>query len=144
MTADIQKVLEKLPHRYPFLMIDRVLDITQNEAGQPLVRALKNVTVNEPWCQGHFPGRPIMPGVLQLETMAQAGIFLFEDALEGGKLAFLTGVENARFKKPVTPGDQLILEVSLEYFRRSLGRTNCRALVDGNLVSQADILFAVG
>ena len=144
MIADIQKVLSRLPHRYPFLMVDRVLEMVQTESGQPLVRALKNVTSNEPWCQGHFPGRPIMPGVLQIEAMAQAGIFLFEDALQGGKLAFLTGVENARFKKPVVPGDQLILEVSLEYFRRNLGRTNCRALVDGQLVSQADILFAVG
>ena len=141
--VDIQGVLERLPHRYPFLMIDRLLERGEVD-GVPFVRALKNVTVNEPWCQGHFPGRPIMPGVLQLEAMAQAGIFLFEGALEGGKLAFLTGVENSRFRKPVTPGDQLILEVKLEYFRRNLGRTNCKAMVGETLVSEADILFAVG
>ncbi len=141
---DIQGVLERLPHRYPFLLIDRLLETGEDAAGVKFVRALKNVTVNEPFFPGHFPGRPIMPGVLQLEAMAQAGIFLFEGALEGGKLAFLTGIENARFKKPVVPGDQLILEVKLEYFRRSLGRTNCQAFVEGTLVSQADILFAVG
>ena len=141
--VDIQGVLERLPHRYPFLMIDRLLERGEVD-GVPFVRALKNVTVNEPWCQGHFPGRPIMPGVLQLEAMAQAGIFLFEGALEGGKLAFLTGVENSRFRKPVTPGDQLILEVKLAYFRRNLGRTNCKAMVGETLVSEADILFAVG
>ena len=143
MIHDIQTILEKLPHRYPFLMIDRVLERGQDN-GVTFVRCLKNVTVNEPWCVGHFPGRPIMPGVLQLEVMAQAGVFLLEDALEPGKLAFLTGVENSRFKKPVTPGDQLIIEARLEYFRRSLGRTNCKITVDGVLVSQADILFAVG
>ena len=143
MITDIQGILEKLPHRYPFLMIDRVLERGQQD-GITFVRCLKNVTVNEPWCAGHFPGRPIMPGVLQIEAMAQAGVFLLEDALEPGKLAFLTGVENARFKKPVTPGDQLIIEAKLEYFRRSLGRTNCKIMVGETLVSQADILFAVG
>jgi 3-hydroxyacyl-[acyl-carrier-protein] dehydratase len=141
--VDIQGILQRLPHRYPFLMIDRLLERGEDN-GITFVRCLKNVTVNEPWCAGHFPGRPIMPGVLQLEAMAQAGIFLFEDALEPGKLAFLTGVENSRFKKPVVPGDQLIIEAKLEYFRRSLGRTNCKITVDGVLVSQADILFAVG
>lgn len=135
--------MAKLPHRYPFLMVDRVLERGEDN-GVAFVRCLKNVTINEPWCNGHFPGRPIMPGVLQLEAMAQCGIFLLEEALEAGKLAFLTGVENARFKKPVVPGDQLILEARLEYFRRSLGRTNCKITVDGVLVSQADILFAVG
>jgi 3-hydroxyacyl-[acyl-carrier-protein] dehydratase len=124
---DIQGVLERLPHRYPFLLIDRLLEVGEDAAGVKFVKALKNVTANEPFFPGHFPG-----------------IFLFEGALEGGKLAFLTGVENARFKKPVVPGDQLILDVKLEYFRRSLGRTNCQAFVDGTLVSQADILFAVG
>ena len=137
---DVTRVMAALPHRYPMLLVDRVLRLERDVS----ITAIKAVTINEQFFQGHFPGRPIMPGVLQLEAMAQAGIFLFEGALEGGKLAFLTGVENARFKKPVVPGDQLILEVKLEYFRRSLGRTNCQAFVDGTLVSQADILFAVG
>ena len=143
MLHDIQTVLERLPHRYPFLMIDRVLERGETD-GAIWVKCLKNVTVNEPWCAGHFPGRPIMPGVLQLETMAQGGVFLLADKMEVGKLAFLTGVENARFKKPVTPGDQLIVHAKLEYFRKNLGKAICEITVDGVLVSKADILFAVG
>jgi 3-hydroxyacyl-[acyl-carrier-protein] dehydratase len=142
MLHDIQTVLERLPHRYPFLMIDRVLE-RGDDNGVVWVKCLKNVTVNEPWCTGHFPGRPIMPGVLQLEAMAQSGVFLLADQMEAGKLAFLTGVENARFKKPVTPGDQLVITSRLEYFRKSLGKTICEISVDGVLVSKADILFAV-
>ncbi|NJK44675.1 MAG: 3-hydroxyacyl-ACP dehydratase FabZ [Pleurocapsa sp. SU_196_0] len=142
MLHDIQTVLERLPHRYPFLMIDRVLE-RGDDNGVVWVKCLKNVTVNEPWCMGHFPGRPIMPGVLQLEAMAQSGVFLLADQMETGKLAFLTGVENARFKKPVTPGDQLVITSRLEYFRKSLGKTICEISVDGVLVSKADILFAV-
>lgn len=143
MLHDIQTVLSSLPHRYPFLMIDRVLERGESD-GVAWVTCLKNVTANEPWCAGHFPGRPIMPGVLQLEAMAQAGVFLLSDAIPEGKLAFLTGVENARFKKPVTPGDQLQITARLEYFRRNLGKTNCEITVDGVVVSKADILFAVG
>ena len=143
MLHDIQTVLSSLPHRYPFLMIDRVIERGESD-GVAWVTCLKNVTANEPWCAGHFPGRPIMPGVLQLETMAQAGVFLLSDAIPEGKLAFLTGVENARFKKPVTPGDQLRITARLEYFRRNLGKTNCEITVDGIVVSRADILFAVG
>ena len=143
MLHDIQTVLSSLPHRYPFLMIDRVIERGESD-GVAWVTCLKNVTANEPWCAGHFPGRPIMPGVLQLEAMAQAGVFLLSDAIPEGKLAFLTGVENARFKKPVTPGDQLRITARLEYFRRSLGKTNCEITVDGVVVSRADILFAVG
>ena len=143
MLHDIQTVLSSLPHRYPFLMIDRVVERGESE-GAIWVTCLKNVTANEPWCAGHFPGRPIMPGVLQLEAMAQAGVFLLSDAIPEGKLAFLTGVENARFKKPVTPGDQLQITARLEYFRRGLGKTNCEITVDGVVVSRADILFAVG
>ena len=143
MLHDIQTVLSSLPHRYPFLMIDRVLERGETD-GVIWVTCLKNVTANEPWCAGHFPGRPIMPGVLQLEAMAQAGVFLLSDAIPAGKLAFLTGVENARFKKPVTPGDQLHVTARLEYFRRGLGKTNCEISVEGVVVSKADILFAVG
>ncbi len=143
MIADIQKVLERLPHRYPFLLVDRILERGERE-GQPFVRALKNVTINEPFFQGHFPNRPIMPGVLQIEALAQASIFLLEDQMPEGSLAFLAGVEGVRFKKPVVPGDQLILESQLEYFRRSLGKVKTQALVDGVVVSEAQILFAVG
>ena len=143
MIADIQKVLERLPHRYPFLLVDRILERGERD-GLPFVRALKNVTINEPFFQGHFPGRPIMPGVLQIEALAQASIFLLEDQMPEGSLAFLAGVEAVRFKKPVVPGDQLILESSLEYFRRSLGKVKTQALVDGVVVTEAQIMFAVG
>ena len=143
MIADIQKVLERLPHRYPFLLVDRILERGERD-GLPFVRALKNVTINEPFFQGHFPGRPIMPGVLQIEALAQASIFLLEDQMPQGSLAFLAGVEGVRFKKPVVPGDQLILESQLEYFRRSLGKVKTQALVDGVVVTEAQIMFAVG
>ena len=143
MIADIQKVLERLPHRYPFLLVDRILERGERD-GLPFVRALKNVTINEPFFQGHFPGRPIMPGVLQIEALAQASIFLLEDQMPEGSLAFLVGVEAVRFKKPVVPGDQLILESQLEYFRRSLGKVKTQALVDGVVVTEAQIMFAVG
>ena len=143
MIADIQAVLERLPHRYPFLLVDRILERGERD-GLPFVRALKNVTINEPFFQGHFPGRPIMPGVLQIEALAQASIFLLEDQMPAGSLAFLAGVEGVRFKKPVVPGDQLILESSLEYFRRSLGKVKTQALVDGVVVTEAQIMFAIG
>ncbi len=143
MIADIQAVLARLPHRYPFLLVDRILERGERE-GQPYVKALKNVSVNEPYFQGHFPGRPIMPGVLQIEALAQASIFLLEDQMPEGSLAFLAGVEGVRFKKPVVPGDQLILESQLEFFRRNLGKVKTQALVDGVVVTEATIMFAVG
>ena len=143
MIVDIQAVLARLPHRYPFLLVDRILERGERD-GQPFVRALKNVTINEPFFQGHFPGRPIMPGVLQIEALAQASIFLLEDQMPEGALAFLAGVDGVRFKKPVVPGDQLILESKLEYFRRNLGKVHTQALVDGVVVTEAAIMFAVG
>jgi 3-hydroxyacyl-[acyl-carrier-protein] dehydratase len=143
MIADIQAVLARLPHRYPFLLVDRILERGERD-GQPFVKALKNVSVNEPYFQGHFPGRPIMPGVLQIEALAQASIFLLEDQMPEGSLAFLAGVEGVRFKKPVVPGDQLILESQLEFFRRNLGKVKTQALVDGVVVTEAVIMFAVG
>ncbi len=143
MIADIQAVLARLPHRYPFLLVDRILERGERE-GQPFVRALKNVSVNEPYFQGHFPGRPIMPGVLQIEALAQASIFLLNDQMPEGSLAFLAGVDGVRFKKPVVPGDQLILESQLEFFRRNLGKVKTQALVDGVVVTEATIMFAVG
>jgi 3-hydroxyacyl-[acyl-carrier-protein] dehydratase len=143
MIADIQAVLARLPHRYPFLLVDRILERGERD-GQPFVKALKNVSVNEPYFQGHFPGRPIMPGVLQIEALAQASIFLLEDQMPEGSLAFLAGVDGVRFKKPVVPGDQLILESQLEFFRRNLGKVKTQALVDGVVVTEATIMFAVG
>jgi beta-hydroxyacyl-ACP dehydratase FabZ len=139
---DIQEILEYLPHRYPFLLIDRVLAI---EPGQWLT-GLKNVSFNEPFFLGHFPQKPIMPGVLILEALAQAtGILAFKS--EGEKpdhrsMYYLVGVDNARFKRPVGPGDQLILEVRLERIKRGIGKFVCEARVEGQLVASADLMCA--
>jgi 3-hydroxyacyl-[acyl-carrier-protein] dehydratase len=139
MALDIQAVLEQLPHRYPFVMVDRIL-----EAGPGGVKAIKNVTVNEPHFQGHFPGRPVMPGVLIIEAMAQASGFLLEGQREPGSVALLAGVENARFRRPVVPGDQLLIDCSLVYFRRGLARASAKVSVEGQVVAEAEILFAIG
>lgn len=139
MEFDINKVKEFLPHRYPFLLIDRV---TEMEKGQSM-SALKNVTANEPYFQGHFPGLPIMPGVLILESMAQAtGLLAFYSMGEGreSKIYMLVGIDKARFRGQVIPGDQLILNVSLKRNMRGIGVYQCRALVDGNVVAEAEIM----
>ncbi len=137
MTFDIQEILGLLPHRYPFLLIDRVVEF---ERGKRLV-AIKNVTFNEPFFQGHFPGYPIMPGVLVIEAMAQAGaiIMLNEIPDREKKLAVFTGIERAKFRRPVTPGDQLRIEVDVLAFRSRLGRMEAKALVDGKLACEATL-----
>ena len=139
MEFDINKVKEFLPHRYPFLLIDRV---TEMEKGQSM-SALKNVTANEPFFQGHFPGQPIMPGVLILESMAQAtGLLAFYSMGEGreSKIYMLLGIDKARFRGQVIPGDQIILNVSLKRNMRGIDSYQCRALVDGNVVAEAEIM----
>lgn len=137
---EIGEILKFLPHRYPFLLVDRVL-----EADAKRFRALKNVTFNEPHFQGHFPGHPIMPGVLILEAMAQAavGTLVQQPGLTPGRLVFLVGVEEARFKKPVVPGDTLILEGELLFFRRGLGKVAARAWVGEEERASATLSFAV-
>jgi 3-hydroxyacyl-[acyl-carrier-protein] dehydratase len=140
---DIQEVLAHLPHRYPFLLIDRVKSL---EAGKRIV-ACKNVSVNEPHFQGHFPGRPIMPGVLILEAMAQAAgllVFLSEGTKpDAASVYYYVGIDNARFKKPVVPGDVLELEVSIDRFMRGIGKFTCVARVEGATVAEANILCAM-
>jgi 3-hydroxyacyl-[acyl-carrier-protein] dehydratase len=137
---DIRGVLGILPHRYPFLMIDRIVEC---EAGKRIV-CLKNVTVNEPHFQGHFPENPIMPGVLIAEALAQAGALALIGLPEcRGKLAVLTGIDEAKFRRIVRPGDQLRLEVEIERFRRSFGRSKCRATVDGDLAAEMIVSFAL-
>jgi 3-hydroxyacyl-[acyl-carrier-protein] dehydratase len=137
MTFDIQEILGLLPHRYPFLLIDRVVEFVP---AKRLV-AIKNVTINEPFFQGHFPGYPIMPGVLVVEAMAQAGaiIMLNEIPDREKKLAVFTGIEKAKFRRPITPGDQLRIEVDVLTFKPRVGRMEARALVDGKVVCQATL-----
>ena len=137
-----EKILECLPHRYPFLLIDRVIDY---EACK-FLRALKNVTFNEPHFGGHFPGHPVMPGVLILEAMAQASGMLAQLSaqIKQGKspLFYLVKIDKARFRRTVVPGDQLILEVVQIRMRRSMGLYDARATVEGELVATAEILCA--
>lgn len=134
----IQQIMKVLPHRYPMLLIDRILEL---EEGTRVV-GLKNVTANEPYFQGHFPGAPIMPGVLIVEAMAQCGALLFTKSIEelDKKLFFFGGIDKARFRKPVTPGDQLILEVVALQKRAGTARLRGVARVDGNVVAEAELL----
>ena len=140
MNMDINQILDHLPHRYPFLLIDRV---TEFKPGESLV-GIKNVTYNEPFFQGHFPQRPVMPGVLILEAMAQAtGLLAFrtvERTAERESLYFLVGMDKARFKQPVEPGDQLILRARLLRSKRGIWVFDCDASVDGKIVASAEIM----
>ena len=140
---DIQKIMKYLPHRYPFLLIDRVKEIVPGEK----VIALKNVTINEPFFQGHFPGAPVMPGVFILEAMGQAGGILAIESLEKPEpdsLFFFTGIDKARFRKPVVPGDQLIFEIKLLKKRARVVRMAGVATVDGAKVAEAELMAAYG
>lgn len=138
---NIHKVLEYLPHRYPFLMVDRVLDYTIGEK----LTAIKNVTINEPFFQGHFPYRPVMPGVLMLESMVQAAAILASlglDAKSNGKrLYYFVGIDKARFKRPVEPGDQFVIQVKLEREIRSMWKCAVTGSVDDNLCCTASVMF---
>jgi 3-hydroxyacyl-[acyl-carrier-protein] dehydratase len=135
----MHEILKLLPHRYPFLLIDRIL-----EADPEHFRVLKNVTFNEPFFPGHFPDHPVMPGVLIIEAMAQATVasLATRPDFDPGSLAYLAGIDDARFIKPVTPGDSLILEGGLRY-RRGLGKSEVRGLVDGEEVARARLTFVV-
>jgi 3-hydroxyacyl-[acyl-carrier-protein] dehydratase len=139
LNFDINKILELLPHRYPFLLVDRVTNV---EPGASL-SAIKNVTVNEPFFQGHFPGQPIMPGVLILEAMAQAtGLLAFSGMIDADKssLYMLVGIDKARFRGQVLPGDQLQLEILLRRTMRGIGIFECKALVEGKIVAEAEMM----
>ena len=137
---DIQSVQSILPHRHPFLLVDRILEV---EEGKRAV-GIKNVTINEPFFQGHFPGRPVMPGVLIIEAMAQVGaVALLKMPEFAGRLALFAGIEKARFRRQVVPGDQLRLEVEIVKMRGPVGRAAGRALVGDQLAAEAELLFAV-
>jgi 3-hydroxyacyl-[acyl-carrier-protein] dehydratase len=143
MTLDINGILKLMPHRYPFLLIDRVLEL------EPGVRiaALKNVTINEPHFQGHFPEQPVMPGVLMIEALAQAAAVLtyvsMKTSFTAGTLFYFAGIDGARFKRPVGPGDQLRLEVSMDRVKRGIGKFTGRALVDGEVVCETGMMCAL-
>ena len=138
---DIHDILKILPHRYPLLLIDRVLELKRKES----IVAIKNVTINEPFFNGHFTGLPIMPGVLIVEAIAQAGgaLLLTEVEDRTDKVMVFTGIERAKFRKPVSPGDQLRIEVEVLSFRPRAGRIEGKAYVDGKLACQATLTCAV-
>jgi len=137
---DINKILEYLPHRYPFLLVDRVTLIEEGKR----IEGIKNVTINEPFFQGHFPGVPIMPGVLQLEALAQlSGILLLENPEDRGNLAYFMAVDKARFRKPVIPGDQLHLIGEVLKMKKRLLKVKGTAMVDGKVVCEAELMFSV-
>ena len=140
---DIQKIMEFLPHRYPFILVDRVLSL---DPGKKIV-ALKNVTINEPFFQGHFPGMPIMPGVLIIEAMGQAGgilAFSSQEKEKPGGLIYFTGIDKVRFRKPVVPGDQIIFECATLKMRSKVVKMTGKATVDGKLVAEAELMAAIG
>lgn len=136
---DIERIQEILPHRYPFLLIDRVLELDSTR-----IRAIKNVSANESFFVGHFPQKKVMPGVLIVEAIAQAGavMMLTLAGPQEGKLIYFTGIDNCRFRRPVVPGDQLVLEVELVARRSSVAKMHGRATVDGELVCEADLMSA--
>ena len=135
-TIDIERLMAMIPHRYPFLMIDRVVDVVTNEG----CTGIKNVSINEPFFQGHFPGKPVMPGVLIIEAMAQTSAVLVVHTLGAaseGKLVYFMSVDGARFRRPVVPGDQLRVHVRKERSRGNVWKFSAEAKVDGHLVAEA-------
>jgi len=137
---DIKKILSVLPHRYPFLLVDRVTELVPGKKAT----GLKNVTINEPFFQGHFPGEPIMPGVLIVEALAQVGgvaVLCLPD--NENKLAIFMGINNFRFRKMVRPGDQLELAVKITGMRRNIGKGDAEARVEGTVVASGELMFAI-
>ncbi|MDP3699632.1 MAG: 3-hydroxyacyl-ACP dehydratase FabZ [Hylemonella sp.] len=137
---DIHQILKKLPHRYPFLLVDRVLEVEKGKR----IKALKNVTINEQFFNGHFPHRPVMPGVLMLEALAQAAALLsfetLDTELDDNTVYYFAGIDGARFKRPVEPGDQLILEVDLDRMKAGIFKFKARALVGEELAVEAELM----
>jgi beta-hydroxyacyl-ACP dehydratase FabZ len=140
---DINEILQFLPHRYPFILVDRITEISTGER----IVGLKNVTINEPFFQGHFPQTPVMPGVLVIEAMAQVGGVLVYDSLPKEQrkgLVYFMGIDKARFRKPVVPGDQLIIDVVWTKKRANVSKMSGKALVDGELVTEAEVMAMIG
>jgi 3-hydroxyacyl-[acyl-carrier-protein] dehydratase len=143
MLMDIHQIIKKLPHRYPFLLVDRVLELEKDVR----IKALKNVTINEPFFNGHFPNRPVMPGVLMLEALAQASALLSfsseGETSDGSRLYYFAGIDGARFKRVVEPGDQLILESTITRKKGAIYKYATRATVDGELAVEAELMCTV-
>jgi 3-hydroxyacyl-[acyl-carrier-protein] dehydratase len=140
-TLEIREIMERIPHRYPFLLVDRVIELVP----QRRIVAIKNVTINEPFFQGHFPGAPVMPGVLVIEALAQAGaVLLLSDIPDReSKLVYFTGIDAARFRRPVVPGDQLRLTMEVLKLRSRTCKMRGTADVDGELAAEAEIMSAL-
>lgn len=137
---DINEVLRILPHRYPFLMVDRIIECQ----GESRCTAVKNVTINEPFFAGHFPGHPIMPGVLQLEAMAQvSSVLMLRKPENAGKIGYFMSADSVKWRRPVRPGDTLVIESEILKMRGSIGQTRCRCLVQGEVVSEAELKFSI-
>ena len=138
---DINEITKHIPHRYPFLLVDRVIDYEEEK----WIKAVKNVTINEPFFQGHFPGQPIMPGVLMIEALAQTGgILALLNGKNKDKIAFFMTINNVKFRKPVTPGDQLLLHVTVsKRVRQNIVQVHGEASVDGGVVCEADLMFSI-
>ena len=138
---DIHQIKNYLPHRYPFLLVDRVLEAEQEKR----LLAIKNVTYNEPFFEGHFPSRPVMPGVLIIEALAQASAILAsigrDDINTENRVYYFTGIDKARFKRPVEPGDQLVFEVELVRKIKNMWKCSCVAKVDGDVAARAEVMF---
>jgi len=143
MLMDIHQIIKKLPHRYPFLLVDRVIEFEKDVR----IKALKNVTINEPFFNGHFPNRPVMPGVLMLEALAQASALLSfsseGEESDGSRLYYFAGIDGARFKRVVEPGDQLILESKIERKKAGIYKYSTRATVGGELAVEAELMCTV-
>jgi 3-hydroxyacyl-[acyl-carrier-protein] dehydratase len=137
---DIHRILKRLPHRYPFLLVDRVLELEKNVR----IKALKNVTINEPFFSGHFPARPVMPGVLMLEALAQTAALLSFESMDvepgDDMVVYFVGIDGARFKRPVEPGDQLVLEASIERAKSGIYKYKTRASVGSETAVEADLM----
>jgi len=138
---EINEIKAMLPHRYPFLLIDRILEFIPKEK----IVALKNVTINENFFNGHFPSKPVMPGVLIIESMAQAaGLAMLSQERHKGKIPFFTGIDKARFRRTVVPGDQLILEIDILRLKDNVGKARGVAKVDGQVAAEAELMFVMG